>query len=143
MQERPLEDVVADIETLSEKIKNKQEEITTAARDDPETLSISLIQLARYNSALGKHAAYAKYIARNADRAARRHRAERTLEYSASLAVNKSELKAEIESAELFKVASDAQLIADESDDLTYRTDTYLKMAQSRLSLVKGDIKRG
>ena len=143
MEERSLEEVVADIDMLSKKIATKQGEIVEAAKANPETLSISLLQLARYNSALGKHAAYAKYIARNTDRAARRFRAETTLTLSKTQAVNKAELQSEIDSAKLFRVASDAQLIADEADDLTYRTDTFLKMAQSRLSLIKGDIQRG
>jgi hypothetical protein len=143
MQERPLVDVVADIETLSKKIASTQGEAVTAAQGDPESLSLTILRIARYNSALGKHAAHAKYIARNADRAARRFRAEQTLNLSKTQAVNKSELQAELDSADQFRTASDAQLIADEADDLTYRTDTFLKMAQSRLSLIKGDVKRG
>lgn len=144
MEERPLEDVVADINTLRTKIQKKQGEAVTAAQDgDPETLSIVILQMARYNSALGGHAAHAKYIARNADRAARRFRAQQTLTLAQTTAVNKSQLQAEIDAEPQFTVASDAQLIADEADDLTYRTDTFLKMAQSRLSLIKGDIKRG
>lgn len=142
MAERSLEEVVKDIDFLSKKTKELQDEATTASeRGNDEGLSTALMRLARNNSALGRQAAYAKYIARNADRAARRFRAQRTLELAATTAVNKSQMQAEIDSEAQFKVASDAQLVADEADDLTYRTDTFLKMAQSRLSLIKADKK--
>lgn len=138
--ERPIENVVNDIRKLEERVKHYQGEAVLASeRGDDETLSTTLMRLARVNSALGKHAAYVNYIARNADRAARRHRATITLDEAKSQAVNKSELKAEIASKEEFANASYAQLIADQASDLCFRTDTFLKMAQSRLSLIKGD----
>lgn len=139
-EERSLEDVVKDIEFFSQHIKTLQEEATTASEQgNDEGLSTSLMRLARMNAGLGRQAAYAKYIARNSDRAARRYRAGRTLELATSMAVNKSQLQAELDSEEQFKVASDAQLVADEADDLTYRTDTFMKLGQSRLSLIKQD----
>lgn len=131
------------ISKLGDLVKYYQEQVVAASdRGDPEGLSMAMLRLARINSALGKHAAYAMYIARNADRAARRHRAAQTLGYSKGQAVNKSELQAELDSKKEFQIASDAQLIADEASDLCFRTDTFLKMAQSRLSLIKGDAAR-
>ncbi|HET8708965.1 MAG TPA: hypothetical protein VFL85_01650 [Candidatus Saccharimonadales bacterium] len=131
------------IDTLTEQVKRYQDEITVASQNsDPETLSNGLLKLARINSALGRQAAYAKYLARNADRSARRFRAKQTLDYSKSAAVNKSELQAELDAKTGFRVASEAQLIADQADDLCFRTDTFLKLAQSRLSLIKNDAKR-
>lgn len=143
-EERTLTDVAKDIQFFVDKIKALQDEATVASENgNDEGLSTALMQLARMNSGLGRQGAYAQYIARNADRAARRYRAKRTLELAATMAVNKSTLQAELDSEEQFKVASDAQLVADEADDLTYRTDTFLKMGQSRLSLIKGDKQRG
>lgn len=144
MSERTTDQVASDIANLTNQVKNLQEEVVEASsRGDDETVSTNLLRLARVNAALGRQAAYAKYIARNAERAAKRRRAEITLELSKSQAVNKSEKEAEIAVAEDFLVASQAQLLADESDDLTYRTDTFLKMGQSRLSLLKADKHNG
>lgn len=144
MSERTTDQVASDIANLTNQVKNLQEEVVEASsRGDDETVSTNLLRLARVNAALGRQAAYAKYIARNAERAAKRRRAEITLELSKSQAVNKSEKEAEIAVAEDFSVASQAQLLADESDDLTYRTDTFLKMGQSRLSLLKADKHNG
>lgn len=139
-----LDEVQQNIETLTEKVKTLQATCVQASdRGDPETLSKTLLQLARINSALGKNGAFAQYIARNTDRAARRTRAQSTLDYARGQAVNKSELQAELDSKQDFQLASDAQLIADQASDLCFRTDTFLKMAQSRLSLIKGDIRNG
>jgi len=140
-----LEEVVQNIDQLESKVKQYQAVAVKASDNgDPEGLSRTILKLARVNSALGKNAAYAMYLARNADRAARRFRADKTLEYVASkLAVNRAELKAELDAKEQFKNASECQLIADQASDLCFRTDTFLKMAQSRLSLIKGDIKNG
>lgn len=144
MSERTTDQVASDIANLTNQVKNLQEEVVEASsRGDDETVSTNLLRLARVNAALGRQAAYAKYIARNAERAAKRRRAEITLELSKSQAVNKSEKEAEIAVAKDFLVASQAQLLADESDDLTYRTDTFLKMGQSRLSLLKADKHNG
>lgn len=144
MSERTTDQVASDIANLTDQVKNLQEEVVEASsRGDDETVSTSLLRLARVNAALGRQAAYAKYIARNAERAAKRRRAKIALELSKSQAVNKSEKEAEIAVAEDFSVASQAQLLADESDDLTYRTDTFLKMGQSRLSLLKADKHNG
>lgn len=143
MAERSTEDVALSIENLSNKINKEMDTATVASEQgNDEGLSSSLMRLARLNMGLGRLGAYAKFIARNADRAARRRRAELTLSHSQSMAVNKSQLQAELDVKGDFEVASNAELLADEADDLTYRTDTFLKMAQSRLSLLKSD-KRG
>lgn len=129
---------------LSELVSHFQAEVVKSSNtNDPEGISTAMLRLARINSALGRHAAFAKYIARNADRAAKRGRAERTLANAADMAVNKAELKAEISSKTDFEIASEAQLVADQADDLCFRTDTFLKMSQSRLSLIKNDAARG
>lgn len=135
---------VRNIETLENKVKKLQGEAVEASeRGDPETLSTLLLRLARCNSALGRQAAYANYLARNADRAARRYRGERVLHHSQSMAVNKAEPNAELDAKDLFSTASEVLLLAEQASDLCFRTDTFLKMAQSRLSLIKGDAARG
>lgn len=132
------------INILEGKVKDLQGKAVLASdRGDPETLSKTLLQLARINSALGKNAAYAQYIARNTDRSARRFRASTTLELAVKQAVNKSELQAELDAKDQFTLASEMLLLAERASDLCYRTDTFLKMAQSRLSLIKGDIRNG
>lgn len=140
-----IDETIQNIDQLSQKVKEYQAAAVQASdRGDPENLSKTLLRLARVNSALGKNAAYAMYLARNADRAARRFRADKTLEYvGTKMAVNRAELKAELDSKDKFSNASECQLIADQASDMCFRTDTFLKMAQSRLSLIKGDIKNG
>lgn len=132
---------ISDLEGL---VKHYQGVVVTASdTNDPEDLSSAMLRLARVNSALGRNAALANYLARNADRAARRYRAEKTLDYAGSMAVNKAELQSELDAKEAFTIASDAQLLADQASDLCFRTDTFMKMAQSRLSLIKSDAARG
>lgn len=143
MKERTIEQVVESIDLVTTKIKTLQDEMTQDAVGNPEGLSLGLMKLGRLNSALGRHAAYADYIARNADRAARRYRASRTLELAATTAVNKAEKQAELDSEDFFSAASYAQLVADQAKDLSYRTDSFGKFAQSRLSLIKNDLSRG
>lgn len=153
-----LEDLVSSIEKLKKKIGLKQDEAEIASQQsNDEGLSVALGSLARFNSALGQKAAYAKYIARNSNRAVERlkeqkdaERSRMTLELSQTQAVGKSEHQARIDIMswipkidEAFDIYSQAKLIADQADDLTYRTDTMLKMAQSRLSLLKADKHRG
>jgi hypothetical protein len=143
MKERTIEETLTYIEKITKNIKVQQNQMTEDAQDNPEGLSLGLLELGRLNSSLGRHAAYAEYIARNADRAARRFRADRTLELAKSMAVNKAEKQAELDSEEVFSAASYAQLVADQAKDLSYRTDSFAKFAQSRLSLIKSDISRG
>lgn len=143
---------------LKRKVTKKMDEATVASqKGDDETLSMSLDSLARLNSGLGQKAAMAKYVTRLAARALEKlkeqkdaRRSELTLHYSATQAVGKSEHQAKVEVMdmvpeidELFGVYNLAKLLADEADDLTYRTDTFLKMGQSRLSLLKGDKHNG
>lgn len=133
-----------DLVTLQTRVKELQGEIEQASkRGDDETMSHLLISLGRANSALGHRGAKAQYIARNADRAARRRRASLTLEYAHSQAVNKASLQAEVDTEKDFTIASEALLISDQAVDLAFRTDTFMKMAQTRVSLIKGDKHRG
>lgn len=133
------------IDTLETKIKGLQGDIVTASeRGDPETLSTLLLRLGRVNSALGRQAAYAKYLARNADRAYRMEREQGKLSLiRGGMAIGKAESQAYVDSGHLVNIYSEVQLLADQADDLCFRTDTFLKMAQSRLSLIKGDAVRG
>lgn len=140
---RTTQEVVKSIDDVSLMIKNLQDEMEEDAKDNPEGLSLKLLRLGRLNSALGRQAAYADYLARNADRAARRSRADHILKLSKEMAVNKAERQAEIDSEDVFSSASEAQLIADQAKDLSYRTDSFGKWSQSRLSLIKNDITRG
>lgn len=152
------DEVSKQIVHLKKLVKEKMDEATTASQQgNDEQLSMSLDSLARINSALGQKAAMAKYVSRLAARALEKlkeqkknKRSELTLEYSKTQAVGKSEHQARVDTAhmedeidEFFNTSNLAQLLADEADDLTYRTDTFLKMGQSRLSLLKGDKHNG
>lgn len=148
---RSLEEVSADIVKLTELIQKLQGEVTVASEGDSRTgippdvegMTKKMLRLARANSALGKLGAYAKYIARNSERAYKASRAQKTLDYAKDMAVNKAEHQAFVESKEQFEIYSEAQLLADEASDLSFRTDTFLEQARTRSSLIKGDIKRG
>lgn len=112
-------------------------------RGDAETLSNTLIRLARVNSALGGKAAFAMYIARNSERVYRRIREQTKLNaINEKNAIGKADSMAyvddEVEKA--FRLYSEVQLLADKASDMSYRVDTFLKMAQSGLSLIKNDI---
>lgn len=155
MADLDLNKVQENIESLRGLIWQKQIEAQTASDDsNDETLSITLIIIARHNSGLGQNAATAKAIARNMKRAYESlkedrevRRAELTLKYSENGPVGKAEAKAKVDAAEEFKplinkafeVYNEVQLIADQADDMTFRTDTFLKMSQTRVSLIKAD----
>lgn len=149
MAERSLEDVAADIQKLTDLNKELQAKITLAseggngAPPDVETMTKSMVRLARANSALGKLGSYAKYIARNSERAYKASRSQRTLDLAKTVAVNRAELQAFIDSKKEFDIFSECQLLADEVSDLSFRTDTFLEQARTRSSLIKGDIARG
>jgi hypothetical protein len=132
---------------LEKKVKAYQTTAMLAKeRGDAETLSNTLVRLARVNSAVGGKSAYAAYVARNADRAARRLRSRTKLGFiSDKHAIGKAEEMANIDKKveKAFLVHSEVQLIADTFSDLSYRTDTFLKMSQSALSLIKQDINGG
>ena len=152
-----LNKVQEDIENLTQNIWKKQTEASAASENsNDETLSILITTIAMYNSSLGRNAAIAKAIARDMKRAyeslkedKETRRAVLTLEYSQDGPVGKAEARAKVEAAEefkplisdAFKVYNEVQLIADQADDLTYRTDTFLKMSQTRVSLIKADKK--
>lgn len=154
-----LEELAETIEKLKAKAKKFIDAAESASQsNNDENLSLALQSLARVNSALGQKAAYAKYIARNAQRVVDSikedkdaTRSELTLMFAENQAVGKSEHQAKVQVHadfsnkinEAFSAYSEAKLLADEADDLTYRTDTYCKMCQSRLSLMKADKVRG
>lgn len=154
MQEDKLSE---DIEKLKGLVNKKMGEVEIASQQsNDEGLSLGLTALARINASLGMKAAWAKYIARNSQRAFDKiketrdmKRSELTLSLSETQAVGKSEHQAKVDSYRqyspeievAFGVWSDAQLVADEIDSLGYRVDNYCKMAQSRLSLIKAEKK--
>lgn len=140
--DKSIEDLIAE---LSDLVKHFQAQVIEASnRADPESLSKHMMRLARVNSALGRHAGYAKYVARNAEHAYKAARDQKKLD---SMEAGKSgtygDTQRYIKSSTEHKIWSDAQLIADQADDLCFRTDTFLKLSQSRLSLIKGDAARG
>lgn len=139
-----------DIDKLTDEINRLQKVCIKASEGeegmppDPETLSQTLLQLARTNSALGRRAAYAKYVARNAERAFKAAKDQYKVDaINEGKTASYGDTQREIRSGAEFKIFSDAQLIADEASDLCFRTDTFLKMAQTRVSLIKGDVTRG
>jgi len=143
------------IEKLMILARSKQDdaEIASKANDD-ETLSLTLTALAMVNTSLGKRGSWASYIARNAGEVvkvikeeAKIRISELTLEYSQTQPVGRSEHQAKVDAhkeykdkiKEAFTAWSDAQQVADEIESLGYRLDSYLKMCQSRLSLMKSE----
>lgn len=128
-----------------EKLVNKYQSTAVAAKErgDAETLSNTLVRLARVNCALGTKAKYALYVSLNAKRAHLRVYQITKLNLIAQKnPIGKAEAMADIDQnvESVFKIYLDAKLLADTFDDLSYRTDTFLKMAQSGLSLIKNDI---
>jgi len=155
MPELDLNKVQENIESLKGKIWTGQTEATEASdNSNDETLSVTLLSIARNNSALGQNAATAKAIARDMKRVVDDLKKERevliarlTLLYSQDNPVGKSEARAKVEAAkeykplinDAFELYNSTQLIADQADDLTFRTDTFLRMGQTRVSLIKSD----
>lgn len=143
------------IEKLRTRIQKLGAEAEKASNDsNDETLSITLLSLARANSGLGQNAAVAKAIARDMKRVYDQLRedekirvSELTLRYSESGPVGKSEHQAKIDASKEFKplirdafvLYNEVQLIATRADDLTFRTDTYIRLGQTRVSLLKSD----
>ena len=148
-------DLSESIEKLIALVRAKQDVAEKASsNNDDETLSLTLTALAIVNTSLSKRGSWANYIARNSDQAfkalkeeAKIRVSELTLEYSKDQPVGRSEHQAKVDAFrefkdrtdKSFKIWSDAQQIADEIESLGYRVDSYLKMCQSRLSLMKAD----
>lgn len=132
------------LKELDKLVKSYQSTALAAKeRGDAETLSNTLIRLARVNSALGGKAAFALYIARNSERVYRRIREQTKLDaINNKNAIGKADSMAyvddEVEKA--FRLYSEVQLLADRASDMSYRVDTFIKMGQSGLSLIKKDI---
>lgn len=139
------DDIEAQMAELDKLVRKYQSTALAAKeRGDAETLSNTIIRLSRVNSALGNRASYAKYVARNADRAYRRLRDTKKLDYiNEKNAIGKAESMAYIDKTvdDAFHIYSQVQLLADTADDLAYKTDTFIKMCQSGLSLIKQDIR--
>ena len=147
------------IEKLMIIARDKQDKAELASKNnDDETLSLTLTALAMVNTSLGKRGAWATYIARNAEQVVKSLKeeskirvSELTLEYSLASPVGRSEHQAKVDTHkeykdkinEAFKAWSDAQQVADEVESLGYRLDSYLKLCQSRLSLMKSEKRNG
>ena len=143
------------IDKLMVLVRTKQDAAENASiNNDDETLSLTLTALAMVNTLLGKRGAWASYIARNAEQVvkvlkeeAKIRISELTLEYSQTQPVGRSEHQAKVDAykeykdkiKESFDAWSDAKQVADEVESLGYRVDSYLKMCQSRLSLMKSE----
>jgi len=143
------------IDKLMVLVRTKQDAAENASiNNDDETLSLTLTALAIVNTSLGKRGAWASYIARNAEQVvkvlkeeAKIRISELTLEYSQTQPVGRSEHQAKVDAykeykdkiKESFDAWSDAKQVADEVESLGYRVDSYLKMCQSRLSLMKSE----
>lgn len=158
MSELDLNKVEENINSLRGKIWEKQVEATEASdHSNDETLSVVLLTIARHNSGLGQNAATAKAIARDMKRVLEDLKKDREIRISeltllyveAGQAVGKSEHQAKVNAAkqfkplikEAFEVYNEVQLIADQADDMSFRTDTFLKLGQTRVSLLKADKK--
>lgn len=111
---------------------------------DPETLRNVLLRLARVNSSLGKKAAKAKWVARWAEHAYKAAREQYKVDaIESGKTASYGDTQRYIKSTEEHKIWNDAQWLADESEDLRFTTDTFLKLGQSNLSIIRGDITRG
>jgi len=154
MKEDELSESIEKLITLARK-KQDEAEVASKANDD-ENLSLTLTALAMVNTSLGKRGAWATYIARNAEQVVKVMReeykiriSELTLDYSQTQPVGRSEHQAKVDAykeykdkvKEAFDAWSTAQQIADEIESLGYRLDSYIKMCQSRLSLMKTEKK--
>lgn len=145
MADRELEDVVADIEKLEERVKYYQGSIDTASKNgDIETLSVDCVHLARVNSALAKHSKYVMYLARNAEHAYKAAREQYKIDaINDGKSATYGDTQRYIKSTQEHQIWSSALRIGEEAGELAFRTDTFLKMAQSRGSILREDSKRG
>lgn len=140
-----IEQVSADIESLTDLAKSWTDKCTIASNaGDPESLSMGLMELARVNSSLGRRGKYAMYIARQAEHAYKRAREEYKVEaIEQKKTASFGDTQRYIKSTPEHTVWNEALLVAEQAEDLAYRTGDFLKMAQSRLSLIKNDIANG
>lgn len=135
--------VSKDIAKLEAAVKELQQVCVKASNlGDPETLSQKLMELGRVNSALGRRAKSAVYIARTAEHAYKKAREQYKID---AIADGKSatfgDTQRYLKSTGDHDVWAKAAMVAEQADDLAYRTSDFMKMAQSRLSLIKGDIR--
>lgn len=139
-----MEEVVSKIKSYETKILKCQEIISDASKNsDPETISDTLVKLARLNSGIGREAAHVAYLARNAEQAYKREREDKKLSYIfKGWPIGKAESQAFVDANVSHEIFSETKLIADQASDLSYRTDTFMRMAQSRLSLISKELNR-
>lgn len=137
--------VVEDIKNLTERVKALQDKCTVASNSgDPETLSMGLMELARVNSSLGRRGKYAMYIARTAEHAYKAAREQYKVDaINEGKSATFGDTQRYIHSTPDHKIWNEALLIAEQAEDLAYRTGDFMKYAQSRLSLIKADIANG
>lgn len=137
--------ITEDIDFLSGKIKSWTDSCVRASNDnDPETLSVGLMELARINSALGRKAKYAMYVARTAEQAYKAAREQYKVDtINEGKSATFADTSRYIKSTPDHKIWNDALLIAEQAEDLAWRTGDFLKYGQSRLSLIKMDIVNG
>ena len=158
MTEIDLNEVQAEIEDLKARINKEQNTASVASTtQNDEGLSLSLERLALLNSRLGHQSSITKYLSRNAKQVVDAlkeeqdyHRSKTTLLLiGKGSPVGRSEHEAKMIAHELYKdkrqkafeAYTEVKLIADDVDDLVFRNGDYLKIAQSRLSLLKADKK--
>lgn len=140
-----VEQVEKDINNLTDRVKELHDICTKASNGgDPETLSVNLLELARVNSGLGRRGKYAMYIARNAEHAYKAAREQYKVDaINAGKSATYGDTQRYIRSTDDHRVYSEALLIGEQAGDLAYRTDTFLDLARSRLSLIGKDIRNG
>lgn len=145
MADRAIEEVVSDIGKLEERVKYYQATIVKATENnDLETLSTDLVHLARVNTNLGRLAKYVMYLARNAEHAYKAAREQYKLNaIDGGKSATYGDTQRYIKSTDEHQIWSYALLIGSQAEETAFRTDTFLKMGQSKSSLLKGDMHGG
>lgn len=140
-----LETLDKDLELLTGRVREQQAICIKAAQnEDIETLSLTLMKLANTNSRLGRKGKLAMWVARTAEQAYKAAREQYKLDaIDAKKTASYGDTQRYIKSTPDHKVWADALLVAEQAEDLAYRTSDFMKYAQSRLSLMKVDIHRG
>lgn len=141
----PDRDITSEIESLTVSVKKWVDKCTVASNtENPETLSVGLVELARVNSSLGRKGKYAMWIARTAEHAYKASREQYKVDaIEKGKTATYGDTQRYIQSTGEHSVWVDALLVAEQAEDLAYRTSDFMKYAQSRLSLIKEDIRRG
>lgn len=137
--------VEQDIQELTKKVKNWTDVLTDASnRGDIETLSTGLMQLARVNTALGRKSKKAMYIARIAERAYNAARDQHKIDgIKSGKSATAADVGKYVDTKQQHRAWVDALLVAEEAEDLAYKTGDFEKYCQSRQSILKEDVRRG